>query len=116
MPVTQMMSVVGRTGGGGPPPPPPYTGTDFFYAPDQNNWIAFGGLQSGSAFSNPAPANPAYVPPDGSYTGKTLDFTGSEWMISTNLGFGGAWTPNGGSVTVNLWFYPTANNCQIIVN
>ena len=112
MPVTQMMSVVGRTGGGSPPPP--YSGTDFFYAPDQNNWIAFGGLQSGSAFSNPAPANPAYVPPDGSYTGKTLDFTGSEWMISTNLGFGGAWTPNGGSVTVNLWFYPTANNCQIM--
>ena len=108
-----IIATAGSTGGGGGGPPP-YVGTDFFYSGDQNNWLAFGGLQSGSIFSNPPPANPSYTYPDGSYTGKTLDFTGTEWMISTNLGFGGAWVPNGSSITINLWFYPTANNVQIL--
>lgn len=111
MPVTQMMSVVGRTGGG-TPPPPPYSGTEFFWAGDQDAWYAFGGTLSNSVYSNPVPANPSFTYPDGSYTGKTRNFTGSEWMISTNLGIGGAWPNNG--IGINLWFYPTANNCQIL--
>lgn len=98
--------------GAGSTPPP--TGADFFWAGDQDWWIAFGGVSSNSIFSNPAPANPAYTYPDGSYTGKTRDFTGTEWMISMNLGIGGAWQNNANAITVDLWFYPTANNIQIL--
>ena len=88
------------------------TGVDFFYAGDQNNWIAFGGLQSGSTFSNPAPAFTSYTYPDGSYTGHTRDFDGTTWMASTNLQIGNAWQTN--AITIDYWFYPTAYNVQLM--
>ena len=97
-------------GGGGPPP---YAGTEFAWFGDQDAWSALGGFQSNSVFSNPAPANPAYTYPDNSYTGKTRNFTGLEWMISMNLGgFANAWTTN--TIGINFWFYPTANNVQLM--
>lgn len=112
MPVIQaIQAVVGRTGGSGGPPPPPQQ-ADFFWAGDSDTWLAFGGFYTNSTFSNPAPANPSYVYPDGSYTGKTRDFTGTEWMSSPNLGVGGAWSTT--AISVNLWFYPTALGVQIM--
>ena len=111
MPITQILLTA--TGGAPPPPPPPPGGsTDFNWYGDQDFWIAFGGIQGNSVYSDPAPANPAYTYPDGSYTGKTRNFTGTEWMISQNLRYGGAWPTN--AITVNIWFYPTANNCQLM--
>lgn len=104
-------SISTGAGGGGPPPP---TNADFFWAGDQDFWLAFGGINANSIFSNPAPANPSYTYLDGSYTGKTRNFTGTEWMISTNLGIGNAWQSNANAITVDLWFYPTANNIQIL--
>ena len=93
--------------------PPPYAGTEFAWQGDQDAWQAFGGFQSNSVFSNPAPANPAYIYPDGSYTGKTRNFTGSEWMVSMNLaGYANAWATN--TIGINLWFWPTANNVQLM--
>jgi hypothetical protein len=108
---TLMTAPLLDSGGG---EPPPYTGTEFFWAGDQDAWSAFGGLQSNSVYSNPAPANPSYTYPDGSYTGKTRNFTGTQWMISMNLGIGGAWTPNANAISINFWFYPTANNVQLL--
>jgi hypothetical protein len=112
MSILQTLMTAPLLDGGSPPPPPPPTGNEFFWAGDQDAWSAFGGLQSNSVYSNPAPANPSYTYPDGSYTGKTRDFTGTQWMISMNLGIGGAWPSN--VIAINLWFYPTANNVQIM--
>lgn len=88
------------------------TGVDFFYAGDQNSWIAFGGLQAGSTFSNPAPAFTSYTYPDGSYTGHTRDFDGTTWMASINMNIGNAWPTN--AITVDYWFYPTAYGVQLL--
>ena len=113
--MTIIQGLIASIGGvGTPPPPPPYNGTDFFWAGDQDFWMAFGGIQGNSLFSNPAPGNPAYTYPDGSYTGKTRNFSGSEWMISTNLGIGNAWVPNNNAISINYWFWPTANNIQLL--
>lgn len=109
-----LIGAITGLGGGGGGPPPPYAGTDFFWSGDADYWVAFGGINANSVYSNPAPANPAYTYPDNSYTGKTRDFTGSEYMISMNLGIGGAWTPNNNAIVVNFWFYPTANGVQLL--
>lgn len=95
-----------------PPPPPPPAGVDFFYAGDQDNWFGFGGTLTAGTYSDPPPANPAYLYPDGSYTGKTRNFTGTEWMASTNLSIGGAWSST--AITINFWFYPTAYGVQLM--
>lgn len=105
-----LIASISGVGGGSPPPPP--TGADFFWAGDQDYWIAFGGINANSIFSNPAPANPSYTYPDGSYTGKTRNFTGSEYMISMNLGIGNAFQSN--TITIDIWFWPTANDVQIM--
>ena len=76
--------------------------------------MLFRSFQSASVFSNPAPANPVFTYLDFSYIGKTRDFTGTEWMASMNLGIGGAWQTNGTSISVNFWFYPTANGVQLL--
>lgn len=112
--MTIIQSLIASIGGeGAPPPPPPPSNNDFFWAGDQDFWMAFGGIQGNSVFSNPAPGNPAYTYPDGSYTGKTRNFSGSEWMISTNLGIGNAWG-NANAISINMWFWPTANNIQLL--
>jgi hypothetical protein len=102
------------SGGGSPPPPPPPSGgsTDFGWYGDDNPWYGFGTTLGNSTYSDPAPANPSYAYADGSYTGKTRNFTGTQWMVSTNLLTGGAWADN--AIAINLWFYPTANDCQIM--
>lgn len=102
------------SGASTPPPPPPPTNADFFWAGDNDLWIALGSFYAPNLLSNPAPDNPNYTYPDGSYTGKTRNFTGTEWMISPNLGIGGAWQNNANAITVDLWFYPTANGVQIM--
>lgn len=114
MPVIQaIQAVVGRTaGGGGPPPPPPPVQGDFFWAADQDTWQAFGGIYTSGTFSSSQPANPSFTYLDGSYTGKTRDFTGSEWTISPNLAIGGAWQSN--TITIDYWFYPTENDVQLL--
>lgn len=93
---------------------PPDVSADFYWYGDQDSWYGFGTTLSNSVYSDPAPANPDYTYPDSSYTGKTRNFTGTEWMISPNLGIGGAWVTNANAITVDLWFYPTANNIQIL--
>jgi hypothetical protein len=97
------------TGGGGTPPPTP---AEFFWSGDNDSWYAFGGTGANSVYSDPAPANPSYTYRDGSYTGKTRNFTGTEWMISTNIGYGNAWQTN--AIAINLWFWPTANNVVVL--
>lgn len=106
-----VQGVIASTGGASTPPP--YNGTEFFWAGDNDAWSALGGYQSNSGFSNPAPANPVYAYPDGSYTGKTRNFTGSEWMSSMNLGgYPNAWSTN--AIAINFWFYPTAAGVQLL--
>jgi hypothetical protein len=106
-----LMTAPLMSGSGEPPPPPPPPTVDFNWYGDQDYWIAFGGIQSNSIYSDPAPANPNYTYADGT-SGKTRNFTGTQWMISQNLRYGGAWPTN--AITVNIWFYPTVNNCQIM--
>lgn len=110
MPVTQIMSVAGRTGGGGGGPPP-VTG-DFFWSPDNELWIAFGSFYAATTYSGTQPTKTAYTYPDGSYSGYVREFTGSQWASSPNLGIGGAWQSN--TISINYWFYPTANGVQLI--
>ena len=114
MPAIQAIQAVAGRGAGSPPPPPPPSQVDFFWAADNDSWVAFGGFQSASVFSNPAPANPVFTYLDFSYIGKTRDFTGSEWMASMNLGIGGAWVANANAISINFWFYPTANGVQLL--
>ena len=87
------------------------THSDFFWSGDVDYWTGFGTTLGNTVFSDPAPANPAYTYPDGS-TGKTRNFTGTEWMSSINLYTNGAFTTN--PITIDFWFYPTANNVQLI--
>jgi len=99
----------GRPWISGPPAP---TGNDFGFTGDQNSWTINGGMNAGSTFSSPPPSNPAYTYPDGSYTGKTYNFDGTTWMSSMNLAINEAWQTN--AITIDLWFYPTANDVQLM--
>lgn len=91
---------------------PPSSGNDFGFTGDQNSWVINGSMNAGSTFSSPPPSNPAYTYPDNSYTGKTYNFDGTTWMSSMNLAINGAWQTS--AITIDLWFYPTANNVQIM--
>jgi len=91
---------------------PPPSGNDFGFTGDQNNWIVNGGFAFVSTFSDPAPTNPDYTYPDGSYTGRTYNFDGNTWMASASLSIGGAWQSN--TITIDYWFYPTANGIQLL--
>ena len=105
-----IIATAGSTGGGGSPPPPPSTEHTFGYYVNPPNWVAFGGLQSTGTTS--ATVNSNYTFPD-TTIGSVLEFTGLEYYLSPNLGFGGAWA-NGSAMAINIWFYPTANGIQII--
>ena len=86
-----------------------YTGTSFSWKGDSNWWT---GWEAGgdSVFSDPAPANPNYDYP--TYTGKTRNFTGSQYMISPVLNTSGAWSSN--AIAIDFWFLPTANGVQLL--
>lgn len=104
--------VIGRPWTDGPPPPPPPTTADFGWVGDGDAWYVYGNSYGNSIYSSPAPANPSYTYPDGSYTGKTRNFTGSEWMSSPNLSVPGAWQSN--QITIDFWFYPTSYGVQLM--
>jgi len=95
---------------------PPSSGNDFGFTGDQNMWIINGGYNAGSTFSSPPPTNPAYTYPDNSYTGKTYNFTGTQWMSSMNLKVNNSWTATitTAPITIDFWFYPTANSVQLL--
>jgi hypothetical protein len=78
-----------------------------------NNWLSdiSGWLTNGSV-SNPAPAWNTITYANGT-TGHTYDFTGTEYLYSPILtGALDAWTS--GDIAVGMWFYPTANNIQVL--
>lgn len=104
MPISQIL-LTRSTGGSSPP-----NGTTFFWSGDANTWAVLGTPIGNSTYSDPTPANPNYVYP--SYTGKTRNFTGSEWMASADLAVGDAWTSN--TITIDFWFLPTANGVQLL--
>ncbi len=107
-----IQAVIASISSGGGSPPPPYSGTAWSWTSDVNQWSAGVGSIGSSTFSETAPANPSYTYPDAS-TGKTYDFTGTEWMSSTNLGgFANAWGTN--AIAINFWFYPTAVEVQLM--
>jgi hypothetical protein len=108
MPISQIILARGN-GGGGPPPSNP---ADFFWAADNDSWIALGGFYLNNLLSNPEPVKSSYTYPDNSYTGSIRTFTGTEWMITPNLGIGNAWQTN--AITIDMWVWPTSNNIQII--
>lgn len=107
--IQSLIASISGVGGGSPPPP---SGADFFWAADNDIWLALGGFYTAGLFSNPAPASTAYTYPDNSYTGVTRTFSGEEYLIGPNLGIGNAWQTN--AITIDLWFYPTANGVQIL--
>lgn len=84
---------------------------DFEFSSNDNRWVINDEFATGSTFSDPAPSNPNYTYPDGS-TGKTYNFDGTTYMYSTNLAINTAWQSN--SITVDFWFYPTANTVQLL--
>jgi hypothetical protein len=89
-----------------------YTGTDYLWTGDSNAWTQNGTFLDNSAYSDPAPTNPAYTYPDGS-TGKTRNFDGDSWILSPSLTTGnGAW--NGTAIAINFWFYPTSPGIQLL--
>jgi hypothetical protein len=87
-----------------------YSGTTFAWKGDANSWTVNGTVGSNSVYSDPAPANPGMV--YSTYIGKTRDFTGSQYMISSLLNNSGAWPSN--AIAIDFWFYPTANSVQLI--
>jgi len=109
--MTILQSVIASISGAGGGNPPS-SSADFFWAADNDSWIAFGGYYTAGAFSNPAPSFSSYTYPDNSYTGGTRTFTGSDYLISPNLGIGNAWSTN--AITIDLWFYPTATGVQLL--
>lgn len=92
--------------------PPGPTNRTFAWTSDNNQWSYGISSIGASTFSNPAPTNPAYTYPGDSSTGKTYNFDGTTWMASRNLGISGSWADN--SITVDYWFYPTANGVQLL--
>lgn len=110
MPVTQILiATAGQTSGGSPPPPPPQG--DFAYTGDNDSWVALGGFYLPNSFPTTEPSKTAHTYADGT-TGYVRNFTGTECLVSPNLGVGGVWQSN--TITVDLWFYPTANSVQLL--
>jgi hypothetical protein len=87
-----------------------YSGTTFAWKGDANSWTVNGTEGSNSVYSDPAPTNPDMF--YSNYTGKTRNFTGSEYMISSLLNNSGAWPSN--AIAIDFWFYPTTNSVQLI--
>lgn len=106
MPVTQILSVVGRSAGGGGGP----VAADIYFDSDTGLWTGYGGSLGTSAGTL---SYQAYTYPDTS-SGNVYNFTGNESLFSPNLGNANAWTANGGTIVVDMWFYPTVNSIQVL--
>lgn len=110
-------TLISLSGSAGPTEGHPWTTVEtpsnrsFAWTSDVNQWSYGVGSMGTSTFSDPAPTNPSYTYPNSS-TGKTYNFNGTTWMSSQNLQIGGSWTTS--TITVDYWFYPTANNVQLI--
>lgn len=99
-----------------PPPPPPPTVTAVFDGDDTNRglsgangwWIVNNSVYAASLFSTTPATWNSVTYADGS-AGHTYDFDGTQWMIGPGIG-----NQNTNELTINLWFYPTANNVQIL--
>jgi hypothetical protein len=73
---------------------------------------ASGAWLAPSTFSGSAPAWNTITYPDGVTTGHTYDFTAGQYLISPTLVRAGAWATT--AISINFWFYPTANGVQLL--
>lgn len=108
MPIAQIFLGRSNSGGGGGGGGP--VAADIYFDSDTGLWTGYGtslGASSGTL------SYQAYTYPDTS-AGYVYNFTGNEVLYSPNLGNDNAWTANGGAITVDMWFYPTANGVQIL--
>jgi hypothetical protein len=95
MPVTQMMSVVGR---GVIAPPGPITPQgSFLYNSASQNWGSTNAVTTTYG---------AYTFPD-TTTGSVHTLTGTQYLISNAFG-------NSATLNINLWFYPALNNVIVL--
>lgn len=77
-----------------------------------NSSLTGGGAYIPSILSSPPPAWNSYVYPDSS-NGHVYEFTGSQYLISANLTqVAGTFPAN--TITIDYWFYPTANGIQLL--
>lgn len=82
-------------GQAGPPPPPPTVGSYFFQGSNQSYLLQ----------SNPTPANQPVIFPNGD-SSSALTFNNT-WSVTQALGLCN-------DIEIDLWIYPTANNCIIV--
>lgn len=109
MPVSQLITTVGRSAGGGGGGGGPVA-ADILFDSDTGSWTGYGTTLGSSVGLL---SYEAYTYPDTS-TGNIYNFTGTQYLYSPNLGNPNAWTANLGTITVDLWFYPTANGIQVL--
>lgn len=109
MPVSQLLTTVGRSAGGGGGGGGPVA-ADILFDSDTGSWTGYGTTLGSSVGLL---SYEAYTYPDTS-TGNIYNFTGTQYLYSPNLGNPNAWTANLGTITVDLWFYPTANGIQVL--
>jgi len=104
----------GGGGGGGEPPAnmiASFDGDDVARGTAGQNgwWVINGSIGNYSIFSSPPPAWNA-ISYANATSGHTYDFTGTEYIIGPTLDNFGQTT----AFTVNLWFYPTSYDCQLV--
>jgi len=106
MPITQVLLTSNST----PPPPPPQDVIDAVYSSDNNYWTYLGSNQGTGVLAGAT--NAVYTYPDDT-SGATLNFTSGDWMMSNNLNVGNqTWSNN--AISINMWFYPTAYDVQLL--
>lgn len=98
-------SSISSSGGGGSPVP-----ADIYFSSDNNQWNGYGTSLSGA---NWTATYGSYTYPN-TTIGNVFTFTGNEVLYSPNLGNPNAWAVNGGTITVDFWFYPTGNGMQLL--
>jgi hypothetical protein len=89
MPVTQIVTTTGRS-------TVPVARGSITFNNSSSNW----GTTNGNTYG-------PYTYPDSS-TGQIHSLTGAEYLLTGNLG------SIAGSIAINLWFYPTANNTVLM--
>ena len=97
--------------GSAPPPPPTPDVIDALYSSDNDAWYCLS-TNIGGGTKNATGAT-AYTYPGGA-SGSVLNFTNNgEYFISPGLSLGNStWQSN--SITIDIWFYPTAYGTQLM--
>ena len=112
MPVTQILLTNTNNGGGGGATPmvAVFDGDDLQHGllSSVGWWIINGSFNGASIMSSPQPSYDAQVWP--TYNGHVYTFTGTEYIIGPS----GINNHGSNEITINYWFYPTINNCQLV--